>query len=113
MKNTKAKRLERIQERLNSLHHMEYDVDVEKEIDKLLKENDKILTQIKSQNIYSVLRNNDSLFLIIVLIICLFSAVAFVATNVLIENTRSASETESVPSAESFLPLNGKDSGPR
>ena len=36
----------------------------------------------------------------------------FVATVVRIENTLRASDTDSVPSAESFLPLNGRVSGP-
>ena len=42
-----------------------------------------------------------------------FVSVCFVATMERIENDRNASVTESVPSAESFRPANGKTSGPR
>jgi hypothetical protein len=45
--------------------------------------------------------------------ISLFTSFDLAATIVLIEKDRSASETESVPSALSFLPVNGKTSGPR
>jgi len=43
----------------------------------------------------------------------LLESVTFAATSDLMENDRSASKTESVPSALSFLPVNGKTSGPR
>lgn len=39
--------------------------------------------------------------------------VYFAATIERMENERSASVTDEVPSAESFLPVNGKPSGPR
>ena len=43
----------------------------------------------------------------------LLRSFAFAATRVRMEKTRSASETESVPSAESLRPVNGNVSGPR
>ena len=43
--------------------------------------------------------------------IALLISNSFAATSVLIENTRRASETERVPSAESFLPVNGGQMG--
>ena len=46
------------------------------------------------------------------LIIFLLTGPSLAATSVLIENTFSASDTERVPSAESFLPVNGNVSGP-
>ena len=47
-----------------------------------------------------------------VLAIFLFVSFSLVATSVLIEKTLKASETDNVPSAESFLPVKGKLSGP-
>ena len=44
--------------------------------------------------------------------ICLFKSVCLAATSVRMEKTRKASDTESVPSAESFRPVKGKVSGP-
>ena len=41
------------------------------------------------------------------------SSVPLAATSVRIVKTLRASETDSVPSAESFLPVKGKASGPR
>ncbi len=43
----------------------------------------------------------------------LLTSLALAATSVRMEKTRSASETDSVPSAESLRPVNGKVSGPR
>ena len=58
-------------------------------------------------------RNRELRSVTIDLIMVLFSSVSFAATSVLIVNTLSASVTDKVPSAESFLPVNGKLSGPR
>ncbi len=63
--------------------------------------------------IKSVVRKLDLSSLMIFLIILLFASMSFAANNVLIEKTLNASETDKVPSAESFLPVNGKVSGPR
>ena len=43
----------------------------------------------------------------------MLSSVCLVATIERIENARSASVTDSVPSAESLRPVKGKTSGPR
>ena len=43
----------------------------------------------------------------------LLSSVCLAAIIERIENERSASVTDKVPSAESFLPVKGKTSGPR
>lgn len=48
----------------------------------------------------------------IILIILTFSEDEFVATSDLMEKALNASIIERVPSAESFLPVNGKESGP-
>ena len=61
----------------------------------------------------SVERNLDFLSLRIALMICLLASFCFAATRVRIANTLKASDTDSVPSAESFRPVNGKESGPR
>ena len=61
----------------------------------------------------SVDRNVDDRFDTIDLMIARFASVSFAATSVRIVKTRSASLTDSVPSAESFRPVNGKVSGPR
>jgi hypothetical protein len=61
----------------------------------------------------SVERNRELRFVTIVVKIRLFASVSLAATSVRIEKTLSASETDSVPSAESFLPVKGKISGPR
>ena len=62
--------------------------------------------------IKSVERKFDFRSLTMFVIIDLFISSSLAATRVLIENTRSASETDKVPSAESFLPVKGKVSGP-
>lgn len=62
---------------------------------------------------YLVDKKLDVCVLTIVLISCLFSSVCLVATIDRIEKARKASGTLSVASAESFLPVNGKISGPR
>jgi len=49
---------------------------------------------------------------LISLTILLFDSVDLKANKLLIEKTLKASFTESVPSAESFLPVNGRISGP-
>ena len=61
----------------------------------------------------SVDRNVDNRFVTIALMIARFASVSFAATSIRIVNTRSASLTDNVPSAESFRPVNGKASGPR
>ena len=61
----------------------------------------------------SVERKPDRLSLTISLKISLFKQVDLPATRVLIVKTLSASVTERVPSAESFLPVKGYVSGPR
>lgn len=43
----------------------------------------------------------------------LLASVDFVAKNERVEKERKASDTDKVPSALSFLPVNGKTSGPR
>ena len=62
---------------------------------------------------YFVLKKLESFELTISLSSFLFLSVSLVATNERIENDRSASTTDNVPSALSFLPVNGKTSGPR
>ena len=59
------------------------------------------------QRIKSVERKFDFRSLTMFLIIDLFISSSLAATRVLIENTRRASETDKVTSAESFLPVNG------
>ena len=59
-----------------------------------------------------MLKKLDSCSDTILLKISLFSSLSLVATIVLIEKERNASGTERVPSAESFLPVKGKTSGP-
>ncbi len=58
-------------------------------------------------------RNLELRFVTIDLIMILFASVSLAATSVLIVKTLSASVTDKVPSAESFLPVKGKLSGPR
>jgi uncharacterized protein (TIGR00725 family) len=58
-------------------------------------------------------RNVDDRFDTIDLMIARLASVSFAATSVRIVNTRSASLTDNVPSAEAFRPVNGKVSGPR
>lgn len=65
------------------------------------------------QKIKSVDKKLDLSSFNIFVMICLLRSFALAAARLLIENTRKASETESVPSAESFLPVKGKVSGPR
>lgn len=67
---------------------------------------------IKNHKIKSVERKLDFLSFIIVEIISLFISFTLAATKVLIVKIRNASDTDNVPSAESFLPVKGKVSGP-
>lgn len=59
----------------------------------------------------SVDRKRECLSVTIDLMILLFVSVSLAATSVLMVKTLSASETERVPSAESFLPVKGNVSG--
>jgi len=61
----------------------------------------------------SVERNREFRSERIDLIMVLFASVSLAATSVRIVKTLSASVTDNVPSAESFLPVKGKVSGPR
>ena len=70
-------------------------------------------SELYSQRINRVDRKLDSWLCTMALIMALFSGVCLVVTTVRIENDRNAAVTESVPSAESLRPVNGKVSGPR
>ena len=61
----------------------------------------------------SVDKNLDVRFRIMFRMSLLLASESLVATRVLIEKIRRASETDSVPSAESLRPVNGNASGPR
>jgi hypothetical protein len=69
--------------------------------------------EIAAQKMKSVERKLDILPTTMSLTRALLSSFDAVATTVRIENARSASLTESVPSAESLRPVNGNVSGPR
>ena len=71
------------------------------------------LTTLRCHSMKSVDRKADERSRTMCLRSSLFDSVPFVATTVRMEKTLSASDTERVPSAESFLPVNGNVSGPR
>ncbi len=58
-------------------------------------------------------RNRELRSLTIAVMMARFASWSLAATSVRIVNTRSASVTDRVPSAESLRPVNGKVSGPR
>src|SRR5258706_10569554 len=67
----------------------------------------------RHQKVKRVLMNFDLCSMTIASSKSSFDDVCFAATIERIENARSASDTDSVPSAESLRPANGKTSGPR
>jgi len=65
------------------------------------------------QKMKSVERNLELRSVTMDRIMCLFASVSLAATSVRIEKTLRASDTDRVPSAESFLPVYGNVSGLR